>query len=142
MVLPDGSATAPCSKISASQKAPTVRQLDEGAAAPETCAPIDPSLPPTRMPVTAWRGVSAGRRPAADVRASNRHPGLVDRQPAVLVCDPRNPSARPTYFILLRWAEGAIVGIRDFRYARYASEEAEFITATTMSEATKALLAD
>jgi RNA polymerase sigma-70 factor (ECF subfamily) len=56
-------------------------------------------------------------------------PGLVDRKPAVLVCDPRNPSARPTYFILLRWAEGAIVGIRDFRYARYAAEEAEFIAA-------------
>ncbi len=55
--------------------------------------------------------------------------GLVDRQPAVLVCDPRNPSARPSYFILLRWAEGAIVGIRDFRYARYAAEEAEIITA-------------
>lgn len=52
-------------------------------------------------------------------------PGLVDGQPAILVCDPRDPAARPTYFMLLRWEDGALVGIRDFRYARYVMESAE-----------------
>jgi RNA polymerase sigma-70 factor (ECF subfamily) len=52
-------------------------------------------------------------------------PGLVDGQPAILVCDPADPAAPPAYFMLLRWEEGAVVGIRDFRYARYVMEGAE-----------------
>lgn len=59
-------------------------------------------------------------------------PGLVDGQPAVLVCDPRSPSARPSYFILLRWANGAVVGIRDYRYARYVAETAELVVAGSL----------
>jgi len=32
------------------------------------------------------------------------------------------------YFILLDWAGDRLVAIRDFRYARYAAEGAEFVT--------------
>jgi RNA polymerase sigma-70 factor, ECF subfamily len=53
--------------------------------------------------------------------------GLVDRRPAVLVLDPRNPSAPPTYFVLLTWDGGRLVNIRDFHFARYATEGAEFV---------------
>ena len=52
-------------------------------------------------------------------------PGLVDGQPAILVCDPGDPAERPSYFMLLRWEDGVLVGIRDFRYARYVMESAE-----------------
>ncbi|MPZ57157.1 MAG: sigma-70 family RNA polymerase sigma factor [Rhizobiales bacterium] len=54
-------------------------------------------------------------------------PGLVDRRPAVLVRDPGDPSGPPTYFVLLQWAGGRLVNIRDFRYARYATEGAELL---------------
>jgi RNA polymerase sigma-70 factor (ECF subfamily) len=54
-------------------------------------------------------------------------PGLVDRRPAALVHDPANPSAPPIYFVLLEWADHGLINIRDFRYARYAIEGAEFI---------------
>jgi RNA polymerase sigma-70 factor, ECF subfamily len=52
-------------------------------------------------------------------------PGLVDGRPAVLVRDPRDLQARPVYFVLLEWAGGRVSSIRDFRYARYATEGAE-----------------
>jgi RNA polymerase sigma-70 factor, ECF subfamily len=51
--------------------------------------------------------------------------GLVDRRPAVLVCDPGDPLCVPGYFVLLEWAGDRVVNIRDFRYARYATEGAE-----------------
>jgi len=51
--------------------------------------------------------------------------GLVDRRPAITVLDPRTPSPVPSYFILLEWAGERLVNIRDFRYARYATEGAE-----------------
>jgi RNA polymerase sigma-70 factor (ECF subfamily) len=54
-------------------------------------------------------------------------PGFVDRHPAILVRDPRNASAAPTYFVLLNWAGDRLVGIRDFRHARYATERAELL---------------
>jgi RNA polymerase sigma-70 factor (ECF subfamily) len=54
-------------------------------------------------------------------------PGFVDRHPAILVRDPRDASTRPIYFVLLEWAGGRLVGIRDFRYARYATEGAELV---------------
>ena len=53
--------------------------------------------------------------------------GFVDRHPAILVYDPADP-ARPRYFVLLRWAEGRLATIRDFRYARYAMESAEVVS--------------
>lgn len=53
-------------------------------------------------------------------------PGLVDGRPAVLAYDPREATQRPAYFILLVWDGGKVADIRDFRYARYAAEGAEF----------------
>jgi RNA polymerase sigma-70 factor (ECF subfamily) len=54
-------------------------------------------------------------------------PGFVDRRPAILVRDPRDPSGAPIYFVLLDWAGDQVVGIRDFRHARYATEGAELL---------------
>jgi RNA polymerase sigma-70 factor, ECF subfamily len=61
----------------------------------------------------------------AEVDDWNFVAGLVDRRPAVIVHDPRTPSQAPSYFILLEWADGRLVNIRDFRFARYAAEGAE-----------------
>ena len=54
-------------------------------------------------------------------------PGLVDRQPAILVFDPDDAGVRPRYFVLIEWTGDAVLKIRDFRYARYAVDGAEFI---------------
>src|SRR5215213_5578247 len=54
-------------------------------------------------------------------------PGLVDRRPAAIVYSPDQPSGPPIYFLLLDWADGRLLRIRDFRYARYALEDAELI---------------
>ena len=54
--------------------------------------------------------------------------GAVEGRPAVLVSDPRNESAVPLYFVLLEWNGDKLRNIRDFRYARYAIEGAEFTT--------------
>jgi RNA polymerase sigma-70 factor (ECF subfamily) len=54
-------------------------------------------------------------------------PGFVDRRPALLVCDPRDPSAAPSYFVLLHWVGDKLMNIRDFRHAHYAIEGAEVL---------------
>jgi RNA polymerase sigma-70 factor, ECF subfamily len=54
-------------------------------------------------------------------------PGFVDRRPAILVCDPNDLLGRPGYFVFLNWEKDSVVGIRDFRFARYATEGAELI---------------
>jgi RNA polymerase sigma-70 factor (ECF subfamily) len=54
-------------------------------------------------------------------------PGFVDRRPAILVCHPDDLSARPVYFVLLRWAGYRLAGIRDFRHAPYAIDGAEWL---------------
>lgn len=54
-------------------------------------------------------------------------PGFVENRPAILVCDPNDPTARPTYFILLAWQDGRLAVIRDFRHARYAADGAELL---------------
>ena len=51
--------------------------------------------------------------------------GLVDRRPAILVRDPDDPAGRPRYFVLLEWTGDRLAAIRDFRYARYAIDDAE-----------------
>ncbi|HEV2677970.1 MAG TPA: sigma-70 family RNA polymerase sigma factor [Aliidongia sp.] len=51
-------------------------------------------------------------------------PGLADGRPALLVRDPRDPAARPGYFVLLDWTGDRITGIRDFRYAAYVADGA------------------
>jgi RNA polymerase sigma-70 factor (ECF subfamily) len=52
-------------------------------------------------------------------------PGLVDGRAAALVRDPADVSASPSYFVLLNWDDGKVTGIRDFRFARYATDGAE-----------------
>lgn len=54
-------------------------------------------------------------------------PGFVDQHPAILVHDGDDPDGRLKYFILLDWADGQVVGIRDFVFARYAMEGAELV---------------
>ncbi|WP_214469772.1 RNA polymerase sigma factor [Mesorhizobium sp. dw_380] len=54
-------------------------------------------------------------------------PGFVEDRPAILVRDPNDPTARPTYFILLSWQDGRLAAIRDFRHARYAADSAELL---------------
>jgi RNA polymerase sigma-70 factor, ECF subfamily len=39
--------------------------------------------------------------------------------------DPGDPSGTAAYFILLQWAGDSVVNIRDFRFARYATDGAE-----------------
>ncbi len=56
--------------------------------------------------------------------------GTVDGRAALLGFDNDNPSSapadRPSFFILIEWSEGRIQSIRDFRYARYVTELAQF----------------
>lgn len=53
--------------------------------------------------------------------------GAVEGRPALLAFDPRGaPTAPPIYFVLLRWQGGKLAGIRDFRYARYVADGAEW----------------
>jgi len=52
-------------------------------------------------------------------------PGLVDGHPAVLVRNPSDPTGKLAYFILLQWEGDKVANIRDFRFARYATEGAE-----------------
>ncbi len=54
-------------------------------------------------------------------------PGFVDRHPAILVRDPGDASAAPTYFVLLDWAGDRLIRIIDFRNARYATDGAEIL---------------
>jgi RNA polymerase sigma-70 factor (ECF subfamily) len=39
-------------------------------------------------------------------------------------------ASRPAYFILLSWEGGRVVGIRDYRYARYMADDAEVAAAS------------
>jgi RNA polymerase sigma-70 factor, ECF subfamily len=56
-------------------------------------------------------------------------PGLVEGRPAILVFDPRKPSAGPAYFMLLQWSAGKVATIRDFRHASYVTDDVEFLVA-------------
>jgi RNA polymerase sigma-70 factor (ECF subfamily) len=53
--------------------------------------------------------------------------GMVDGRAAALVRDPADVSAPPSYFVLLEFADGHLANIRDFRFARYAANGAEFV---------------
>jgi RNA polymerase sigma-70 factor, ECF subfamily len=53
-------------------------------------------------------------------------PGLVEGRPAVLVFDPNASDAPPKYFMLLGWTGGKVATIRDFRYAAYVLDGAEY----------------
>jgi RNA polymerase sigma-70 factor, ECF subfamily len=51
--------------------------------------------------------------------------GLVDRHPAMLVFDRFDPAEWPVYFVALDFSREAVVGIRDFLFARYALDGAD-----------------
>jgi RNA polymerase sigma-70 factor, ECF subfamily len=61
-------------------------------------------------------------------RATHWHfaPGFVEGRPAVLVHDPANPAGPPIYFVLLEWRDDHVVAIRDFLYAPYVMDGAEY----------------
>src|SRR4029453_841145 len=52
-------------------------------------------------------------------------PGLVEGRTAVLVRNPSDPSGKVGYFIVLQWEGDRVANIRDFRFARHATEGAE-----------------
>jgi len=54
-------------------------------------------------------------------------PGLVEGRPAILVFDPNAKGAPPKYFMLLGWAGDKVATIRDFRYAPYVVDGAEYL---------------
>ncbi len=53
-------------------------------------------------------------------------PALIEGRPGVRVHDSEAPAGPALYFILLEWAEERVIGMRDFRYARYVMDGAEF----------------
>lgn len=53
-------------------------------------------------------------------------PGLVEGRPAVVVLDPARPAGPPSYFMLIDWQDDRLLNVRDFRYARYVVDGAEF----------------
>jgi len=53
-------------------------------------------------------------------------PGLVEGRPAILVFDPNAGDGPPKYFMLLGWDGDKVATIRDFRYAPYIIEGAEY----------------
>jgi RNA polymerase sigma-70 factor (ECF subfamily) len=55
--------------------------------------------------------------------------GTVEGRPAALVHLSDGPSDRPAYFVLLQWADGQLVQIRDFYFARYAVADAVMVPA-------------
>jgi RNA polymerase sigma-70 factor (ECF subfamily) len=79
-----------------------------------------------RTRVTGRREVSGYFGNYASLQDWQLVPGFVDRRPAVIVRDPID--ATPAYFVLLQWSDESVIGIRDFRYARYALEGADLFT--------------
>ena len=53
-------------------------------------------------------------------------PGLVEGRPAILVFDPNAADGPPKYFMLLGWDGDKVATIRDFRYAPYIIDGAEY----------------
>ena len=50
--------------------------------------------------------------------------GEIEGRPAAIVVDPNDPTATPVHFSVLRFANGQLLEILDFRYARYVNESA------------------
>ena len=53
--------------------------------------------------------------------------GAVEGRPAMLVFDGDGSMDRPTHFVLIDWLEGRITGIRDFLFAPYVLEAADWV---------------
>jgi RNA polymerase sigma-70 factor, ECF subfamily len=58
-------------------------------------------------------------------------PGLVEGRPAVLVRQPGGAAGQPDYFVVLGWAGGRVASIRDFLFARYAMQDAAYVSLAT-----------
>jgi RNA polymerase sigma-70 factor, ECF subfamily len=58
-------------------------------------------------------------------------PGLVEGRPAILVFGPDASDAPPIYFMLLDWDGDKVATIRDFRYATYVLDGAEYLVHRT-----------
>lgn len=54
-------------------------------------------------------------------------PGLADGRPGIIVYSPDQPSGPPIYFMVVDWSDDRLLKVRDFRYARYATADAELI---------------
>src|SRR5262245_3734858 len=63
----------------------------------------------------------------ASVHDWHLQPGFVGLHPAVIASDPRDPSGKPAYFIVLQWARRRITSTPGFRPALYAIEAAEIV---------------
>lgn len=53
-------------------------------------------------------------------------PGFIEGKPAVLAFDKKGSTSPPNYFILLEFEEDSVRFIRDFRYADYVMEHAQW----------------
>ncbi len=53
-------------------------------------------------------------------------PGMIEGRPGILAFDRDDPTGPPNYFILLDFTNGELRDIRDFRYARYVMDGAEW----------------
>ena len=53
--------------------------------------------------------------------------GAVEGQPAMLVFDGTGPMVRPAHFVLVKWSENRIAGIRDFLFASYVLEATDWM---------------
>lgn len=53
-------------------------------------------------------------------------PGMIEGRPGILAFDRNDMSGPPSYFILLDFRDGQLLDIRDFRYARYVMDGAEW----------------
>lgn len=53
--------------------------------------------------------------------------GSIEGRPAMLVFDRRSPEPRPAYFVLVDWRGEQIAAIRDFCFALYAIEAADWV---------------
>ncbi|MCB0212463.1 MAG: sigma-70 family RNA polymerase sigma factor [Anaerolineae bacterium] len=52
--------------------------------------------------------------------------GTLEGRLAILFFDITESASQPAYFILLNWHDGQISHIRDYRYTRYVTQDAEF----------------
>jgi len=53
--------------------------------------------------------------------------GAVEGRPAMLVFDSEGPMERPAHFVLIDWSQGRIAGIRDFLFAPYVLDAADWV---------------
>jgi RNA polymerase sigma-70 factor (ECF subfamily) len=80
----------------------------------------------SKMRMTGKAEVSRYFGNYSGVRDWHLVPGLVEGRPAILVFDPNAKDKPPKYFMLLNWSAEKVATIRDFRYAPYVIDGAEY----------------